>query len=267
MLKELILRPDKNMLYHGSYKNIQYMHVLGLNNNINVSYVTPNRKYAERYGDVITLTPTRKLKILVLSKEALEKMLPMVPNTRIGNNMIKAMRAKHDKAKIGCDDATINRCIDKKIKNAMETATYRNLLKSKPIKITNNGYIRNSDEMLDLAIYSMLTRIAKKMGYDGIKTVTSGTVKNSNNVHSLPTPEIVFPGQAPLRVVNRNANKPVTPPDHKPRFIQRIKNQGPDRFATTIKYNRISKKQFLSAFNLPPNTNILSFAKHLNKLS
>lgn len=263
MLKELILTPDKNMVYHGSYKNIQDMHVLGLNNNINVSYVTPSRKYAERYGDVITLTPTRKLKILVLSKEALEKMLPMVPNTRIGNNMIKAMRTKHHKAKSDCDDATINRCIDKKIKNIMATATYHNLFRSTPIKITNNGYIRNSDEMLDLAVFSMLTRIAKKMGYDGIKTVTRGTVKNSNNVHSLPNPEIVFPGQAPLRVVNRNINKPVTPPDRKPGFIQKIKNQGPERFATKIKYNRFAKKQFLAAFNLPPNTNILSFARNL----
>ena len=253
----MILYPDKDFVYHGTDKNIQ---VLGMNNNINVSYVTPNRNYASRYGGLMKLTPTRPLKILVLSKKVLEEMLPMVPNTRIGNAMIKAMKAKHYKAKEGYDENTVNRLINTEIKKTMETATYRNLLKSKPIKITNNGYTRKSDEMLDLAIYSMLTRIAKKMGYDGIKTVTTGTVKNSNNINKMPKQEIVFPGRAPLRVVSRDRNKPQpSSPGPKEVYIKRIQNAGPKQFASKLKYKGFLRTKFLTTFGLPANTNILNY--------
>ena len=265
-MREQILLPDKDLLYHGTYKNIQ---VLGLNNDINVSYVTPNRNYAARYGPVITMTPTRPLRILVLSKKALEAMLPLVPNTRIGNKMIKAMMTKHHKAKNGVaaivSENYAYRLVDKGVRNIMETATYRNLMTSKPIKITNNGYIRNSDEMLDLAIYSMITRIAKKMGYDGIRTVTRGTVKNSNNIRTLSSSEIVFPGRAPLRVIERNMNKPSPPPpDPRIEYRKIIKRAGgPERWFTKIQYDRFGKKRVLAAFGLPANANLLSFARKL----
>ena len=267
-MREQLLIPHKDFLYHGTGKNIQ---VIGLNNNINVSYVTPNKNKAAGYGPVMTMTPTRPLRILVLSKKALEAMLPLVPNTRIGNNMIKAMMAKHHKAKNGVaaivSENHAYRLVDKGVRNIMETATYRNLMTSKPIKITNNGYIRNSDEMLDLAIYSMITRIAKKMGYDGIRTVTRGTVKNSNNIRTLPSSEIVFPGRAPLRVVERNMNKPSPPPpDPRIKYIKNIKNAGgPERWVSKMRYDRFGKKIVLAAFGLPANVNLLSWARNMIK--
>jgi hypothetical protein len=258
MFKEKVLIPNRNVLYHGTNQNIQF---LGLNNNINVSYVTPDKEYAAKYGPVLTFTPTRPLKILVLSKKSLDAMLPMVPDTPIGKDMVKAMKKKHYKAKEGWGENKVNSLINSDIKKIMEKATYRNLFKVKPINITNSGYARNSNEMLDLAVFSILTRIAKKMGYDGIQTVTRGAVKNTNNVNTLALQEIIFPGRAPLKVIMKKET--VKEEDPKTNYIKKIKTVGPEKFAARLKYDRFGKKRFLTTFNVPPNTNLLSFARTL----
>lgn len=254
MFREEILTPNKNYLYHGTNKNIKS---IGMNNGINVSYVTPTRNYAAQYGDVIKFTPNRPLRILVLSKKSLDHMMQYVPNTRLGNNMIAAMKKKHFKAKEGWGEDVVNRLINQKIRRVMENARYKNLFLNRanfekiPIRINNNGYTRNSDEMLDLAAFSLITRIAKKMGYDGVKTTTRGTVKNNSNG---PTNlvEIVFPGRAPLKFINRTSSEP-PPRSDKNIMKNKIKNAGATKFLARMKYDRFLKKRFMKAFGVNEN--------------
>ena len=250
MFREQVLTPNTNYLYHGTNKNITS---LGINNGINVSYVTPNRNYASKYGEyLVKFTPNRPLRILVLSKKALDYMMNYVPDSPLGKNMIAAMKKKHYKAKEGWGEDVVNRLINKKVRNVMERATYRNLFRNKPIRINANGYTRNSDEMLDLAAFSLITRIAKKMGYDGIKTTTRGTVRN-NSQGPTNLVEIVFPGRAPLKLVNKsspNANSEPPVRTNKNVFMNSIRNQGAKKFFTKIKYSPYQRNKFMKAFGL-----------------